>query len=64
MISKKSAKIFVACIMTVFILGTVNMSVNAEVVKETEPNDTKETAELIMANNESAKGAAEGTYSG
>ncbi|MDE5780550.1 MAG: hypothetical protein K2I03_03615 [Lachnospiraceae bacterium] len=64
MISKKSAKIFAACIMTVFILGTVNMSVNAEVVKETEQNDTKETAELIMANNESAKGAAEGTYSG
>ncbi|MDE6252137.1 MAG: hypothetical protein K2M78_05800 [Lachnospiraceae bacterium] len=64
MIRKKIIKIFAACMMTVSFLGAVSMSVHAEVVKETEPNDTKETAELIMANNETAKGAADGTYSG
>ena len=64
MIRKKLIKIFAACMMTVSFLGAATMSVHAEIVKETEPNDTKETAELIQANNETAKGTVDRTYSG
>lgn len=64
MIRKGLIKIFAICMMTVFLVGAAGISVHAEIVKETEPNDTKETAELITANNETAKGAADGTYSG
>lgn len=64
MVSKRLIKILAACMMAVSFLGAAGINVHAEVVKETEPNDTKETAGLIKANNETAKGAADGTYSG
>lgn len=68
MIRKKVTKIFVACMMTVFLFGSVSMNVHAETPKEsmreTEPNNTKETAELIKANNETAQGTVDASFSG
>lgn len=68
MIKKKVTKIFAACMMAAVLLGSVHMDVQAETLtttfKETEPNDTKETAELIQANKETAKGYATATFEG
>ncbi len=52
MIKKKLAKMLTTCLMSVFIIGTASMTVHAESVRETEPNNTMETAETIMANHE------------
>lgn len=68
MIKKKVTKIFAACMTAAVLLGSVHMDVRAETLKttfkETEPNDTKETAELIQANKETAKGYATATFEG
>lgn len=68
MIKRKVTKIFAACMMTAVLLGSVHVDVHAETLtttfKETEPNDTKETAELIQANKETAKGYATATFEG
>lgn len=47
MIKKKLAKMLTTCLMSVFIIGTASMTVHAESVRETEPNNTMETAETI-----------------
>ncbi len=45
MIKKKLAKMLTTCLMSVFIIGTASMTaVHAESVRETEPNNTMETA--------------------
>ncbi|WP_455715560.1 hypothetical protein [Anaerosporobacter sp.] len=64
MFKTKLTKILTTCLVSVFILGAASISVHAETVSETEPNDTIETAQTITANNETAQGAAEGTYAG
>lgn len=40
MIKKKLAKMLTTCLMSVFIIGTASMTVHAESVRETEPNNT------------------------
>lgn len=45
MIKKKLAKMLTTCLMSVFIIGTASMTVHAESVRETEPNNTMETGE-------------------
>ncbi|MBD5545265.1 MAG: hypothetical protein HDR01_13790, partial [Lachnospiraceae bacterium] len=64
MITKKGVKVLTACLVSVFIAGVADITVHAETFKETEPNDTMETAETIKANNETAKDTLEGTNSG
>ncbi|MDE6052822.1 MAG: hypothetical protein K2G55_03480, partial [Lachnospiraceae bacterium] len=68
MIKRKVTKIFAACMMAAVLLGSASVDVHAETLtttfKETEPNDTKETAELIQANKETAQGYAEATFAG
>lgn len=61
MIKKKLAKMLTTCLMSVFIIGTASMTVHAESVRETEPNNTMETAETIMANHETAAQAVSGS---
>ena len=51
MIKKKLAKMLPTCL----------MSEHAESVRETEPNNTMETAETIMANHETAAQAVSGS---
>ncbi|MBD5465599.1 MAG: hypothetical protein HDR22_07250 [Lachnospiraceae bacterium] len=64
MITKKTVKVLTACLVSVFMIGVADITVHAETFRETEPNDTMETAEMIKANNETAKDTLEGTNSG
>lgn len=64
MITKKAVKILMACLVSVVMIGVADITVHAETFRETKPNDTMETAEMIKANNETAKDTLEGTNSG
>lgn len=61
MIKNKLAKMLTICLMFVFIIGTFCKTVHAESKRETEPNNTMETAETIMANHETAAQAVSGS---
>lgn len=61
MIRKKLVKMLTTCLMSVFIIGAASITVHAESVRETESNDTMETAETIMANYETAAQAVNGS---
>lgn len=63
MVTKKAVKILMACLVSVVMIGVADITVHAETFRETEPNDTMETAEMIKANNETAKDTLEGTNS-
>ena len=52
------------CFTMLFVIGMTSLTVNAESVREIEPNDTMETAQTITANNETAQGAVSGSYAG
>ena len=64
MIRKNLTKIITMCFMAAFILGMANITAHAETVRETEPNDTMETAELILANYETPAQAVTGNRPG
>lgn len=61
MIKNKLAKMLTICLMFVFIIGTFCKTVHAESERETEPNNTMETAETIMANHKTAAQAVSGS---
>ncbi|MDE7478125.1 MAG: hypothetical protein K2M91_09280 [Lachnospiraceae bacterium] len=68
MIKKKVTKIFAAFMMTAVLFSSVGIDVHAAstrvTMRESEPNNTKEAAELIEANSETAYSLVEGTLSG
>ncbi len=62
MVRNKLTKVLVTCLMSVFVIGAASITVHAESVRETEPNDTMETAETLIANHETAAQAANGQH--
>ena len=62
MFKSRLLKNIVVCIMFVFIFSGSSMMSYADEVREKEPNDTMETAELIMANHDSAAQAVSGKH--
>ncbi len=61
---KKVTKILTTCLMSLFVIGMAHITVHAETVYETEPNDSRETAELIEANKETPSGTIDGSRTG
>lgn len=61
MIRSKLVKMLTTCLVSMFIIGAAGITVHAESVRETEPNNTMETAETIVANHETAAQAVSGT---
>ena len=61
---KKLMRTVVTSFAVVFMLAFGGITANAQTVNESEPNDTRETAETILANHETAAGCVNGSYTG
>lgn len=62
---KTSGKIMVImCFVALLIIGNKKVEAKAETMRESEPNNTIETSNIITRNDETAYGAANGTYDG
>lgn len=64
LIKNKLTKIIAMFLVTVFIINSISMTVSAESVMENEPNNTRETAETITANNETPSDTLSGSHTG
>ncbi len=68
MIKKKVTKMIAACMMTAVLFSSVSVDVHAEeprtTMKETEPNDSRDMAELIQANKDTAVNYVNGSLDG
>lgn len=54
---RKNLKVLIATVFMFILIAGTDTTVMAETVRENEPNDTMETAELIKANNETIEAA-------
>lgn len=61
---KKILRTVVTSFAVMFMLAFGGITANAQTVNESEPNDTRETAETILANHETAAGCVNGSYTG
>lgn len=57
---KKLMKTIVACLTSVLLVGMAGMSVQAAIVRETEPNNSRDTSQIVEANYETPALAANG----
>lgn len=68
MIKKKVTKMITACMMTAVLFSSVNVDVHAEeprtTMRETEPNDSRDMAELIQASKDTAVNCISGALAG
>lgn len=64
LIQTTTIKVFVFCTIATFFFGITNITAQAHFSNEAEPNNTMETAETMVANNETPSGVPDGKREG
>lgn len=64
MAMKRFTKLLVTCFVALLLCGFGGVTANAQTINESEPNDSKETAQTISANRETVAGCVSGSHTG